>query len=142
MNKKIIIALSSILVVFALSWSSCSKTNGPTTEEFVIAIDSIIHADTITVGGTLSIKFYGLVGPNGCYAFDRLSPEYLQVTDTTGELKITSYGIHTFNDVCPDNEVYMNGTELVVSDIPLGKLEIKAMQPDGTALSQFVIVKQ
>jgi len=37
----------------------------------------------------------------------------------------------------------MNGSELLVSDIPLGNLEIKAMQPDGTStITQYVFIKE
>jgi len=136
MKKNVFTAFAVALSLLMFSWSGCDSNKGPDTEEFIIQIDSIVHADTITVGETLSIKFYGIVGPNGCYAFDRLMPEY-----TDGELATTALGIQTFQDLCPDQEVYMNGSELVVSDIPAGTLIVKALQPDGSAITQQVFVQ-
>jgi hypothetical protein len=142
MKKNVFTAFAVALSVLVFSWSGCDNNNGPDTEEFIIQIDSIVHADTITLGETLSIKFYGRVGPNGCYAFDRLVPEYMQIDASTGELATTAFGIQTFQDLCPDQEVYLNGSELVVSDIPAGNLIVKALQPDGSAITQQVFVKE
>ncbi len=143
MKKNVFTAIAAALIVLTFGWTGCDNDNGPNTEEFTIHIDSIVHVDTITFGEILSIKFYGVVGPDGCYAFDRLSPEYIQIDATTGELTTTAFGIRTFEDVCPQDSVYMNGSELLVSDIPLGDLEIKAMQPDGTTtITQTVFIKE
>ena len=143
MKKTAITVIIVVLSVLTTLWSGCDNDNGPDTEWFIIHIDSIVHVDTITFGEILSIKFYGVIGPDGCYAFDRLSPEYIQIDATTGELTTTAFGIRTFEDVCPQDSVYMNGSELLVSDIPLGNLEIKAMQPDGTStITQYVFIKE
>ena len=99
----------------------------------------MVHPDTINFGEDLSIKFYGVVGPNGCYAFDEFVVEYFIEAN---ELAVESWGIHTFNDVCTDAEVYMNGRELLVSEIPAGDLIIVAVQPDGTNISQNVYIRE
>lgn len=142
MKKHLITTLSIVFGLLVLLWSGCDKDNGPSTEEFIIQIDSMVHVDTITAGELLSIKFYGTVGPDGCYEFDRLLPEYIQVETTTGELSITAFGIHTFLDICPQSTVYMNGNELVVSEIPAGTLVLKAIQPDGSIITQNVFIKE
>lgn len=142
MKKGIFTAIVAALVVITFGWTGCDKNNDPKTEEFIIYIDSIVHVDTITFGEILSIKFYGVVGPDGCYAFDRLFPEYIQIEATTGELTTTAFGIRTFEDVCPQDSVYMNGSELIVSDIPVGDLVVKALQPDGTTITQNVFIKE
>ncbi len=129
------------LTLLTFVWSGCKKNNGPATEDFIIQIDSIVHADTITVGDVLNIKFYGTIGLTKCYAFNKLAPEYIQTGSTTGELSVTAWGIHTFDDICDSTTVYMNGNKLIVSDIHAGNLVIKAMQPDGTAITQNVFIK-
>jgi hypothetical protein len=139
MNKKIITVLSVVFSLLVITWSGCKKDNGPQVEEFTIQIDSIVHPDTINFGEKLSIKFYGLVGPNGCYEFDRLVPEYFSEVN---ELAVECLGIHTFNDVCTEILVYMDGQELLVSDVPAGSLIIKGIQPDGSVISQTVFVKE
>lgn len=139
MNKNIITFLAIGLSLLTLTWAGCKKDSGPKVEEFIIQIDSIVHPDTINFGQDLSIKFYGLVGPDGCYAFDKLVPEY---SSELNELATECWGIHTFNDVCTQALVYMNGQELLVSDIPAGNLIIKGVQPDGSAISQNVYIKE
>ena len=137
MYKTVITTATIVLSLLILVWSGCKKDNGPDTEEYIIQVDSIIHLDTITFGEDLSIKFYGVVGPNGCYEFDRLEPSY-----TEGELAITCWGIQTMESICTEQLVYMNGQQLLVSEMPLGNTIIKAIQPDGSSISQNVFVKE
>lgn len=137
MKKNIFTALAVLISITVLIWSGCKKDDGPETERYIIQIDSIVHPDTINFGSDISIKFYGLIGPNGCYAFDEMIPEYLE-----GELLVVNWGIHTFNDNCTEALVYMNGHELLVSEVPAGEFIIKAVQPDGSFLTGNVFVKE
>lgn len=137
MNKTIFTAFAVLIGLTVIIWSGCNKDNGPSTEEYIIQIDSIVHPDTINFGEDLSIKFYGPIGPDGCYAFDRLEPEY-----TEGELAVVTFGVHTYLDICTQTSVYMNGNELRVSEVPAGDLIIKAIQPDGSSITQNVFVKE
>ena len=139
MKKHVFTAFAVMIGLTVIIWSGCKKDDGPKIEIFIIQIDSMVHPDTINFGEDLSIKFYGVVGPNGCYAFDELVAEY---SSDVNELAIESLGIHTFKDVCTDAEVYMNGRELLVSDIPVGDLTIVAVQPDGPNISQNVYIKE
>lgn len=137
MNKHIFTAFAIIISLTVMIWSGCKKDDGPKIEEYIIQIDSIIHPDTINFGSDLNIKFYGLIGPDGCYAFDRLEPKY-----DVGELAVTSWGKHTFLKNCTEQLVYMNGNTLLVSSIPAGDLTIKAIQPDGSSITQNIFVKE
>ncbi len=139
MNKNILTAFAVMISLTVIIWSGCKKDNGPEIEEFIIQIDSMIHLDTINFGDTLSIKFYGVVGPNGCYAFDELVAEYFIEAN---ELAVESWGMQTFLDVCTQGEIYMNGKELLVTEIPVGDLTIVAVQPDGPNISQNVYKKE
>ncbi|MAE08365.1 MAG: hypothetical protein CL661_06350 [Bacteroidetes bacterium] len=139
MNKNILTAFAVMISLTVIIWSGCKKDNGPKIEEFIIQIDSMIHLDTINFGDTLSIKFYGVVGPNGCYAFDELVAEYFIEAN---ELAVESWGMQTFLDVCTQGEIYMNGKELLVTEIPVGDLTIVAVQPDGPNISQNVYIKE
>ncbi len=139
MNKNILTAFAVMISLTVIIWSGCKKDNGPNIEEFIIQIDSMVHLDTINSGDTLNIKFYGLIGPNGCYAFDEFALEY---SPDDQELAIESIGIHTFNDMCANAMVYMNGRELEVDGFVAGEYVITAIQPDGSSLSQNVYVKE
>jgi hypothetical protein len=134
-----IINIISVLVLLSVTftWSGCKKDNGPEVNEFIIQIDSLVHPDTISFGLDMEIKLYGLIGPNGCYEFDKLVPEY-----TTGKLSVTSWGKHTIQDLCTEQIVYMNGKILFVSELSLGNSSIIAVQPDGTTITQNVFVRE
>ena len=137
MKKHIFTALVLMFSLFILIWSGCKKDDDPEFQEFIIKIDSIVHADTINFGNDLSIKFYGLIGEDDCYSFDRLVTDYVP-----GELAVTSWGIHTSSENCTPSTVYMNGAELLVSEIPAGNILIVAVQPDGSKIEQNVFVKE
>ena len=137
MKKQILIKSTIILSLFMLIWSGCKKDSSPEIETFIIHIDSIIHADTINFGDNLIIKFYGKIGPDGCYSFNEIAPEYI-----TGTLSVTCWGKHTYESVCTQDTVYMVGKTLQVSEMPVGKTIIEAIQPDGTSISQSVYVKE
>ena len=125
-----------------LVWSGCKKDDGPEIKEYIIQIDSVVHVDTINFGDDLSIRFYGLIGEDDCYAFDRLDADYVQIESKKGELSVTSWGKHTSNETCTTQTIYMNGSELLVSEIPAGDLVVIAVQPDGTAITQNVFIKE
>jgi len=136
MNNKIFSLLSiSILSLFVI-FSGC-KSDDPDTEEYIIYIDSIIHPDTINSGEDLAIKFYGVIGENGCYEFDRFVPVY-----TTGNLSITTYGIHTFSDMCTEILPMLNGQTLLVSDIAAGDITIEAVQSVDSTIVHTVFVRE
>ncbi|MBC8321112.1 MAG: hypothetical protein H8E34_10345 [Bacteroidetes bacterium] len=137
MNKQIFTALAVFFSLIILIWTGCKKDTGPDTVQFIIQIDSIVHPDTINFGEDLSIKFYGLIGTDGCHSFDRFEPEYTQ-----GELAVTSWGVRIIDEACTQQMVYMNGSTLLVSDVPAGNLIIKAIQPDGSSIIQSVFVKE
>ncbi len=135
--KNLTLLITAFSIIMTLFWTGCKKDSSPDTETFIIEVDSIVHPDTINFGENLDIKFYGYIGPDGCYAFDKLVPEY-----TTGTLTVTCYGIHTFEDICTQAIVYMNGSTLQVSEMPIGSTELKIIQPDGSSLSHDVFVKE
>ena len=120
MNKNILTTLAILISITVLIWSGCKKDDGPETKRYIIQIDSIVHPDTVNFGSEINIKFYGLIGTNGCYAFAEMIPEYIE-----GELRVVSWGIHTFEDDCTQALVYMNGHELIVSEVPAGEFIIK-----------------
>jgi len=136
MKNKIILFLS-IGILFSIFILSGCKNNDPDTEEYIIYIDSIVHPDTINLGDDLNIKFYGVIGENGCYEFDRFIPVY-----TAGELSITTYGLHTFSDMCTEAIVMLNGQILMVSDIAAGNFTIKAIQSEDSTIVHTVFVKE
>lgn len=136
MKKNIIITSLFSLLLSLIIFSGC-KNNDSNTEEYIIHIDSITHADTIGFGVDLPIKFYGVIGSDGCYAFNNFEVYYSNST-----LSVTSWGIHTKSDMCTQAIPYLDGETLLVSDIPEGEMTIEIVQEDGTSFTQSVFVKK
>lgn len=128
----IVISIISLLIAF----SGCKKSD-PDTEEYIIQIDSIIHPDTISFGESLEIKFYGVVGSNGCYAFYKFEPVYTNAT-----LSVTTWGILTNDDMCTEEIPYIVGETLMVNNMPAGEMTIDIIQADGYDFTSSVYVTE
>lgn len=131
------LTILSFSIILALMINSGCKKSGTETESYIIQIDSLVHADTINFGDNLTLKFYGVIGENGCYSFDKFEPEY-----TTGNLSITTWGLYTKQDMCTEELPYLNGEPIIITDIPAGTITIIAVQAEGPNISQEVFVKQ
>lgn len=125
-----------LLLLSALIYLGCSKSDSPQVDNYIIKIDSIVVPDTILFGNNLIVKFYGKVGENGCYAFYKFDVDY--ELNTTS---ITSWGRFTHYEACPENLPVLYGKELIIYNLSKGNNIIKAIQPDGDALSSEVFVK-
>ena len=142
MKKNTLLISVVLLMAGLLVWSSgCKKDDGPN-PDFLIQIDSIVMADTIELSDTLLVKFYGVVGPNGCYKFDRFEQLNLGDNDPANSVKLQVWGKHEGNDNCFDQIVYLDGTELLINGFAKGDFRILVRQPDETIMVGLVYVKE
>ena len=132
--KKILLFL--LLSYTAVQFLSCNKEDGDY-DTFTIKVDSIQTPVNIHSGEPFDIKFYGVIGTNGCYEFDRF-----KTFVSNDIIKIEVIGKKAKNvDVCPAFMVYLDGKILTQTiDIP-GYYYIKIKQPDGSYLKKQILVK-
>jgi len=136
-KSTVILAIISIFSIIAVISTSCKKDDpAPTQEYYVIQVDSIIHPDTIMVGDTLKIKFYGLVGENSCYQFAQWSNEF-----GIDYIQLTAMGLHYLNRNCVDGVTYLNGAEYKLFGVPAGDYTIKIVQPNDSTMNSPLHVK-
>ena len=133
--KKNTLIISVILVMTGLLiWSSgCKKDEGPS-PDYLIQIDSIVFADTISLSDTLSVKFYGVVGPNSCYSFNKFEKVELGGSDPANSLKLKVMGKHEDTGNCGDQIVYLDGAEILIDGFAKGNFHILVVQPDETIM--------
>lgn len=141
--KKHTLLLSAILLMAGLLvWTSgCKEDDGPQ-PDFLIKIDSIVFADTIQTTDTLSVKFYGEIGPNGCYQFNRFEQVGLNGGDPLNSIKFQVWGRYEDTGNCTDAISYMNGNEIGINGFVTGNYNILVVQPDGSIMSGLVYVKE
>jgi len=141
--KKNTLIISVILVMTGLLiWSSgCKKDEGPS-PDYLIQIDSIVFADTIKVTDTLSVKFYGEIGTDDCYKFERFEKIDLDESDPANSMKLKVWGKHEDTGDCNPGIVYLDGAEIRITGMAKGNFNIFVVQPDGTIMVGLVFVEE
>lgn len=133
---RIILLITLFVVLLGTFIISCKKSDNPEISYYIINIDSIVTPDTISFDQSLQIKFYGVIGPNGCYEFYRFEPNY-----DSNKLTIIPWGLNTNQEICTENLPMLYGTELLFNGLNYGESEIIVMKPDSTKIRQLVFVK-
>ena len=121
------------LIISLLVLSNCGKEE--ITTEFQIYVDSVVFEDTIQAGNTLDIEFFGTIGTNGCFSFERFDTEFIQ-----NSVYIKLIGKNSGASVCPDGIVLLDGEDFQIVNLNEGEFILKIVQPDGTELVEKVVV--
>lgn len=101
---------------------------------FIIPVDSLVIPDSIVLNDTLEIIFFGIIGNNGCYSFERFeSIEQQTSIQLTAIGKFTGAGVCTCEVVCLEESYF-------VTPLLAGQYYIEVLQPDNTVLKDSVLV--
>ncbi len=142
MRKNTLIISAILVMAGLLVWSTgCKKDEGPN-PDYMIKIDSMVFADTIKITDTLSVKFYGEVGPDDCYKFDHFEQLPYQNGDLANSMKFKVWGKHEDTGNCSQQIVYLDGTEILITGMDKGNFNIFVVQPDGTIMNGLVFVEE
>lgn len=133
MNKLSYFVLGALSLIILLSLNTGCKKD-PAVSEFVIATDSVVHADTISSGDQFNIEFYGKVGDNNCYEFLKIDPAF-----GADFIEISLIGQFTDRNDCSGNPVYMNPVAAGFTDMTPGLWTIKVLQPDGKPTQESTV---
>ena len=104
---------------------------------FHIGIDRLDCANEAVVGDTLSLRFWGLVGSDGCHEFAHFITER-----EPHRLDVTVMGVVQSLGGCPEVMVMLGGEELQVHPLHEGDLEVVVHQPGGSVLVDTVRVSE
>ncbi len=138
MKKTKLLPVAIALTLFAsFTFWGCNPNNTdyPNYTEFVMQIDSIQHPSSILLGRNLNIKFYGKIGPDGCYTFSRFAPS-LQGKN----INITVYGKHSDATSCDTATSYLDGATLAVTQLDTGRYIIHVSQAEPPDIYDTVYV--
>jgi hypothetical protein len=134
-RKPAIIIFGLGIVLALVTYSSGCKKKASLGSEYTIQIDSIKHADTITVGETLEIKFYGLVGETNCYSFYKFNINFDQ-----DKINVTAIGLNSESEDCKDGNVILDGESASIYSLPEGHYTIIVNQPRDNKIESPVVV--
>lgn len=103
---------------------------------YKIKVDKISHPDTLNINDTLSIKFWGIVGFDGCHDFKNF-----EANIQNNEINITVWGTKpNYDTACPAVIVYLEGKEYKTLLQQTGNYKIIINQPDNSTLESSLIV--
>jgi len=122
---------------YIILFPGCVKFDDDEEQEtyFLIEVDSIDLADTITTSDTLFISFYGTVGTTDCYSFYQFYPE--TIVDT---IKVEVLGKLLPGENCDSVMVYLEGEQLNIINFDEGTYFVHVKQPDGSLLTDSLAV--
>ena len=128
------IPLVPILAIVMLT--SCDKgvENGST--EFVVKVDSIAHTSFAASNDTMTVQFFGTIGPDGCFSFS-----HFETTRQPLQLDVTVWGQRTAASAFPAVMVYLDGREYKFALGEMGWFKINVHQPDGSVMRDSIMIK-
>jgi|SRR5690554_4591925 len=130
-NFKLFVA-APLLLILAVQLTACKEHMEH--DYFLIEVDSISVPNTVEINKPFGLRFYGYIGHNGCYSFDRFvvdKQDKLITIEAWGRKRIAS-------DKCNEVLVNMEGEKLdFVVDNP-GNYLINIKQPGNTHMELTV----
>ena len=128
---------SPLVLSFALYlWAGCDKGVQNPSTQFIVRVDSIAHTSFAALNDTIAIRFFGTIGPDGCFSFS-----HFETTNESLQLDITVWGDHQEATVCPAVMVYLDGKEYRFVAGQMGWFKINVHQPDAAIMRDSIIVK-
>ena len=129
----IIISILGYMIFF----NSCVKFDEDEEQDiyFIIEVDSIHLADTITTTDTLFISFYGTIGYNECYSFSHFYPQ-----TNVDTINVEVWGKLAPGENCDSVMVYLEGEQLIIINFDEGIYFVHVKQPDGSLLTDSLTV--
>ena len=126
MKINLIISILIITGIIVFTSQGCKKDNTPETKNFIIKVDSIVHADTMDSTAVLEVLFYGKIGDNECFTFSEFKPVF-----GLNKITVTVMGEETLKNDCSGGPIYLDGKGVGFYDLTKGDWTINVLQPAG-----------
>jgi hypothetical protein len=125
----------AIAVAIVFATASCFAT-GPQVYRFVVAIDTIVVADSIGPNDVLPVNLRGVIAVDGCAQFVEL-----QKTRSGGTVDYTAIAEHDDRRICVPMLILFNRVDSL-SPPHTNPTTIRALQPNGgSPVTRTVLVK-
>jgi len=139
MNWRILLILIPFLLVGAIGINSCESGFDPEYSFYRIPVDSIQVPSSLEAGQPFEIRFYGVVGTDGCHQFSRF-----QTVSNPDKIGVEVMGRRTAGDgiACADVMVYLEGRALEFTVDQPGTYILEIRQPEGDPIRKTIRVKE
>lgn len=122
-----------------LGIGACSDGTHPAYFEhsFPIRVDSLAAPAVASAGDTVTLRFWGYVGPNDCHEFAGVTASW---DEHAVELTLWYHYYRRSDAPCQPVAVYLDGEPYRLGPLPAGPFTVTVAQPDGSSLSQSLQV--
>jgi len=123
--KPFFLPVGCLFLMFSFS-TSCTPDKSTQTEEYIIKVDSIQVTDNVRVGDKIMVRFFGIIGNNGCSSFKRY------IVQSRGKMHtITVIGKRSVGEnlVCTENLPLLNGMTLALPTDSIGSNTVEIINP-------------
>jgi hypothetical protein len=135
MNPKRYLPVIIILSVFSFLIAACSFDT-KTTQSYLIQTDSIRVPDVITANVLFQVRFFGTIGPNGCYSFEKI----YSYPNSENVISLEVWGIYYYDGTaCTGSVKYLDEKADLTITSP-GTYTLKILQPDFSYLEKQITV--
>ncbi len=130
--ESVLRAFLPMSVVVLLTMTGCDPFGGA--DEFLIQVDSITGPASVSSTETLTVRFYGFLGPSGCHVLD-----HVDRNRTPDALELIFHG-EDRGGTCTQALVFLDHQEEIAPPFQ-DPFIILVRQPDGSVLEKVVRVR-
>lgn len=134
-----ILRVAELVLVLGVSvLMGCEEEPGPEYSFYRIHVDSIQAPSRVEAAQPFKIKFYGVVGTDGCHQFSRFDTvkNPVKITVELWGRSATGKAI-----MCPDVMVFLEGRELELTIEQPGNYQLEIRQPDGNHMIKNIQIE-
>ncbi|HKK42014.1 MAG TPA: hypothetical protein VJ963_06370 [Bacteroidales bacterium] len=136
MKKFIVILPVTVLILLFVATSSCTKEPAPL-KDYLIQVDSIHVADTVSAGVPFDIEFFGIIGFDMCHSFKVFNQVY-----KGNDITIQAWATYDNTaEACPDALVMLDGRKLSVNLSVPGYYNLMINEPTGYSIYKQILVR-
>ena len=133
--KNVRVAAAMVLVVYTLFGTSCKLGNEIV--YFQIEMDSVSVPTTWQLGGNMTVRFWGTIGPDQCWMLNTVDRDR-----TASSYTIEFRGQHVIRSDCPSTESVVDYEDVLT---PVGgqnnPFTVTVKQPNGQDIVRTVTVQ-
>lgn len=126
--------VGALVLLSSLAGLACNVT-GVRTDRFVVRVDSISAPDAIAATTPLTIRVWGVLGPDLCSRLDQVERQR-----SAGSIELRFRGERTGGGNCPQMPAPLRYEETILPPFE-DPFTIRVLQPDGTPVEREVRVR-